>query len=164
MKRKSLIQDVKGQGIIEFALVIPILLLLVFGVVDLSRFAFYQSVLNQAARETVRIATVGGSLDEIETTLLGSTKSIVGPATISTSVGNDPEGNAATLFVVSPSSGPVLKAYITPPYTPSIAKGSSIRINLSYSMNYITPLSRLWGNSMNIKVRFIGRMENPPTS
>lgn len=47
----------KGQALVEFALVLPLLLLIVFGVLDLGR-AFYVSVvLANAAREGARYAS-----------------------------------------------------------------------------------------------------------
>jgi Flp pilus assembly protein TadG len=47
-----------GQAIAEFALVIPIILLLFFGILDLGRFVYMNSVLSQAAREGARVGSV----------------------------------------------------------------------------------------------------------
>lgn len=47
-----------GQSLVEFALVLPIFLLLLFGVVDAGRFVYMNSVLSQAAREGARLAAV----------------------------------------------------------------------------------------------------------
>jgi hypothetical protein len=48
----------RGQGLTEFALVIPIFALLLFGVIELGRFVYTDSVLSQAAREGARLAAV----------------------------------------------------------------------------------------------------------
>jgi Flp pilus assembly protein TadG len=48
----------QGQGIFEFALVLPILLLIVFGVLDLGRIFFATIGLTNAAREGVRYLTL----------------------------------------------------------------------------------------------------------
>ena len=46
----------RSQALIEFALVSPVLLLLVFGIIDLGRAVFYYDTLNHAAREGARVA------------------------------------------------------------------------------------------------------------
>ena len=46
----------RSQALIEFALVSPVLLLLVFGVVDIGRAVFYFDTVNHAAREGARVA------------------------------------------------------------------------------------------------------------
>src|SRR5207245_11662346 len=45
-----------SQALIEFALVSPVLLLLLFGVIDLGRAIFYYDTINHAAREGARVA------------------------------------------------------------------------------------------------------------
>lgn len=50
-----------GQGLVEFALVLPIFLLLLFGIIDGSRLVFTNSTLSQAAREGARQASVEAS-------------------------------------------------------------------------------------------------------
>jgi Flp pilus assembly protein TadG len=51
----------RGQGLVEFALVIPIFLLLLFGLIDAGRLVYQHSVLSQAAREGARLASVEAS-------------------------------------------------------------------------------------------------------
>jgi hypothetical protein len=48
----------KGQSLIEFALLLPILLIVIMGLFDIGRAIFYYSVLNTAAREGSRYAIV----------------------------------------------------------------------------------------------------------
>lgn len=50
-----------GQSLVEFALVIPLFLLLLFGVFDAGRLVYMNSVLSQAAREAARVASVESS-------------------------------------------------------------------------------------------------------
>ncbi len=48
----------RGQTLVEFALVVPVFLLMLFGVIDIGRFVYTDSVLSQAAREGARLAAV----------------------------------------------------------------------------------------------------------
>src|ERR1700732_1363682 len=46
----------RSQALIEFALISPVLLLLLFGIVDIGRAVFYFDTLSHAAREAARTA------------------------------------------------------------------------------------------------------------
>jgi TadE-like protein len=52
---------ISGQSLVEFALVLPIFVLLLFGVIDGGRLVYQHSVLSQAAREGARLASVEAS-------------------------------------------------------------------------------------------------------
>jgi len=47
-----------GQGLVEFALVLPVFFLFLFGLMDVGRLVYMDSVLSQAARESARLASV----------------------------------------------------------------------------------------------------------
>jgi Flp pilus assembly protein TadG len=49
----------RGAAAVEFALLLPVLLLLVFGIIDFGRALNAQITLTQAAREGARLAAVG---------------------------------------------------------------------------------------------------------
>jgi len=55
------LKDEKGQNLVEFALVVPILLLLVLGIAEFGRAWMTKNILTGAAREAVRVAAVGGN-------------------------------------------------------------------------------------------------------
>jgi Flp pilus assembly protein TadG len=57
----------EGQSLVEFALVIPIFLLLIFGLFDLGRAVYAYNAVQNAAREAVRVAIVDQSVDAITT-------------------------------------------------------------------------------------------------
>jgi len=50
----------KGQGLVEFALVIPILLLLVFGIIEAGRLLFIYSAVLSSSREAARYGSAAG--------------------------------------------------------------------------------------------------------
>jgi Flp pilus assembly protein TadG len=55
-------RDDRGQALVEFALVVPILLLLVLGIVDFARAWNIYEVLTDAAREGARVIVVDNGL------------------------------------------------------------------------------------------------------
>ena len=61
MRFRSFRREEDAQGIVEFALVLPVLLLLIFGIIDLGRAVWEENTLAYAAREGTRYAIVHGS-------------------------------------------------------------------------------------------------------
>jgi Flp pilus assembly protein TadG len=57
---RNLIDKRNGQSLVEFALVLPIFLLIVLGIVEFGRLWETVNVLTSAAREGVRVAAVTG--------------------------------------------------------------------------------------------------------
>ena len=56
--KKHLIKSERGQSIVEFALVLPILLILLCGIIDFGWLYYNQITLNNAAREGARYAVI----------------------------------------------------------------------------------------------------------
>lgn len=57
----------RGQALVEFALIVPIFLLVVLGLFDLGRAVFYHSTLSNASREAVRVGIVDQNATAIRT-------------------------------------------------------------------------------------------------
>lgn len=58
MRRLLRRPQTRGQTLVEFALVIPIFLLIVLGLFDMGRAVFYYTTISNASREAVRLAIV----------------------------------------------------------------------------------------------------------
>lgn len=56
----------RGQTLVEFALVLPIFLLVLLGLFDMGRAVFYFSTLSNASREAVRLAIVDQNVGDIQ--------------------------------------------------------------------------------------------------
>ena len=104
---RRVVGNKKGQALVELALIVPILLLLVFGVVEYGRiFAAYLTVAN-GSREGARIATVGGTNTDIITAVkfrtdamnLDNTKVVI---TITPNSASRTRGNSVTVEVTYP--------------------------------------------------------------
>ena len=48
----------RGQALVEFAMVLPIFLLVLFAIVDVARYVYTQNALNNMAREAARASAV----------------------------------------------------------------------------------------------------------
>jgi Flp pilus assembly protein TadG len=48
----------RGQTLVEFALVLPVFLFILFALIDIGRYVYLNSALSQAAREGARVASV----------------------------------------------------------------------------------------------------------
>jgi hypothetical protein len=53
---RELVRSTRGQSLVEAALSLPILLLLVLGIADLGRFAYYAIAVSNATREAAQLA------------------------------------------------------------------------------------------------------------
>ena len=119
MTRRRRTNFQKAQALIEFALVSPVLLLLLFGVVDIGRAIFYYDTLNHAAREGARVAVRASSALPTNADVLAAVRGQMlgvpvtepcpqGPVTNAT-----PPANSAYLYVTEPN--PPNAAEASPP-------------------------------------------------
>lgn len=60
-----MVKDQRGQSLVEFALVLPILLLLIAGIIDFGRVSYTYMNVNLTTQETVRQAGIGKKDAEI---------------------------------------------------------------------------------------------------
>jgi Flp pilus assembly protein TadG len=58
MRKRGLRTRTPGQALVEFALVIPFFLLMLFGIIDMARFVYDSNSLNEVAREAARQGTI----------------------------------------------------------------------------------------------------------
>jgi hypothetical protein len=110
----GMMKDQKGQSLVEFALLVPLLLLLICGIFDLGRLLFAYSSLNMTAQEAVRLGGLGKNDAEIVT-------------------------YAKSHVRVGDSTG--LKVTITPGQSTRKA-GQDVTVTLAYSFPLITPVMK----------------------
>lgn len=154
-------QGQRSQALIEFALVSPVLLLLLFGVIDIGRAVFYYDTLNHAAREGARAAvrasnqlpTNADVLTAVSSQMIGTPVSAPcpqGPVT-----GATPPENTAWLYITEPAPPGTIET-TPPPNAPggeyaTIASGScsavnpasgndQLQITLRFNLVLITPI------------------------
>jgi Flp pilus assembly protein TadG len=132
----------RGQALVEFALVIPIFLLLLMAVFDLGRAVFAYNSVTNAAREGARLAIVNQTPSLITTRVLAQTSlGGTGSPTVTVSFRkNTPNSDFAT--------NPVCNAY------PSTSMDLDCVAIVTYRTTYrpITPLisNILFGSGVNL--------------
>lgn len=64
-------QDRAGQTLVEFALIIPIFILIVMGIFDVGRAIYAYTTINNAAHEAARLAIVDQNTADVRDTAVG---------------------------------------------------------------------------------------------
>lgn len=123
-------RDEKGQSVVEFALVVPILLLLVLGIMEFGRAYSANLTLQNAAREGARLA-VTGATDARITQRVKDSAPTLDPARINVSV--------------TPSSR---------------HQGDNVVVTVTYDFQYLTPfIQDLAGSLRTFQQQVTMRME-----
>ena len=143
----------------EFALVIPIFLLMLFGLIDIGRLVYLNATLSQAAREGARVGSVEASYRGSADPACGTVGGPVCPAN-DTALWSDiqtganrmmaPFGNVANVYmscVLAPPDGTPPSGNWTAPKTCSNhASGSVISVRVTSPWQPLTPLvSNIFG-------------------
>ena len=139
----------QSQALIEFALISPLLLLLIFGIIDIGRAVFYLDTLNHAAREGARAAAKAQTILPTNTSVLTAViAQVVGvPVTEPCPQGpvssGTPPANAAWLYV---TEAPAPTSFESTP--PMNAPGGEYPATGSGSCNSTVPA----GNNVPLQI------------
>jgi Flp pilus assembly protein TadG len=129
----------RSQALIEFALVSPVLLLLLFGIIDIGRAVFYYDTVSHAAREGARVAVRASNPLPTNTDVLNMVTSQIIGAPVSAPCPQGPvtsalpPDNSAWLYITQVSPPSTVQAS-PPPNAPggeysAIATGSCSAVN-----------------------------------
>lgn len=120
----------RGQALVEFALVFPIALLVLFGVFDVGRLVFIYTGLTNGAREGARMAIVNqdtGSVEQrVQETSFGSTIANI--------------GNVADPVVAFYKEDPNLNDPTTNPRCTTLATGCVAVVTARHNWSALTPI------------------------
>lgn len=129
----------RGQGLVEFALMAPVILLVIFGIIDIARIIQAQVTVNNSARQAIRFAITGqqykdgsGNLIPRETTIVDVAKQGLNGLPLTTT--DDPE--AWGFWRVQISSGENGENNAGQP-------GETVVIKVTYTVKPLTPLVSL---------------------
>ena len=146
----------RGQALVEFALVIPIFLLLLFGLVDFGRVVFAQQAITQGAREGARMALVAALDPTISTAACPGTGTY---CKIRTAAKAQAAGVAITDANITGSTGPCLGGFTDSTSTCFFPDGVAcgdptnpprVVVRITASIQLLTPiLSNFMGGSFS---------------
>jgi Flp pilus assembly protein TadG len=123
----------KAQSLAEFAVVVPLLLILVFGIIDFGLGLRTYMGVSSATREGARFGAVGNSAGTFTSggagQCNGSTETTV-VGKVCARLGGLDLANVQDVDVTYPSGN---------------AKGNAVRVTTEYDYEYITPIRRLVG-------------------
>jgi uncharacterized protein (UPF0333 family) len=144
-----------GQVLIEFALVVPVLLLMVVGIIDFGLAFNTWNTAQNAAREGARIAAVSSSEATIKNRAKVSGGSIGLVATDITLSCNRPSVNN-TFYDCTQNlqgSGTCTNGPCPTPGTWLEVEGDIVQVNIQHAYKFITPLPRLVGLGSSIPLK-----------
>ena len=118
--------DQRGAAAVEFALLVPFLCLLLFGVIDFGYMLNRDTMINNAAREGVRTASVGGTSAEVVQTVKDYLPAMPGTVTV-------------TVTCTMPAGSPCSK------YETDSASGGTAVVKVTYLHPWITPVGPTFG-------------------
>jgi Flp pilus assembly protein TadG len=157
---RTTLRSGKGSTIVEFALVFPLLLLLMFGVMDFGFYFFVQHSLQFATREGVRLALVGRTIANPDGSgnQLSRVASIIQTIQSKAAVAVKPADVSVSIF-------PVDATFANPPgwlnTQDAGLPGSYMRVRARYTYRFITPMvgALVPGRSKVIEVQATYRNE-----
>jgi Flp pilus assembly protein TadG len=103
----------KGQALVEFTMVLPLLLILLFAIVDFGRAFYAWTIVTNGAREGARAAAVQGSVNDVNTAITNATNGL--------------------------QQGQITKSYTNIQGN----RGETVSVTVNYAFTYATPLSPL---------------------
>lgn len=119
----------KGQSLVEFALIVPLVLLLLFGMFDIGRILFSSVALEHAAREGARVASVGKSNSDVMSSITNATTSL--------------ERNKLNVSISTEERN----------------SGENVEIELKYPVEILNPLWRSFNQSYVVSSKSVMRVE-----
>ncbi|HEY7728546.1 MAG TPA: TadE family protein [Candidatus Eisenbacteria bacterium] len=126
-----------GTAIIEFALVLPLLLTLIFTTIDFGIFFFIQHTVQFATREGARLALVGRTLTDASGSALDREASIVKTIRDKASIAVDPGALEISIFPIDAGFGDPADWRTR---QDAGSGGTYMRVRTIYSYRFLTPV------------------------
>jgi Flp pilus assembly protein TadG len=153
------LREKRGVVAVEFALVLPLFVLLVFAIMDFGWYFFVQNTIQYATREGVRLALVGGTLKDSQGNTMTRVASIVQKIKDNAKMAVNPAKLTISIFPVnSDYSDPTGWAGTQDAGDP----GDYMRVRTTYTYNFLTPLiGRFFtGSRINVEAEATYKNEN----
>ena len=131
-----------GQSLVEFALVLPLLLVLTFGIIEFGIMLFNQQILTNASREGARAGIVSQTPRVPYASIDSVVQNYCAAHLITFGTRNPPQ------TIVSPT-----------PYNPSALFGSDLTVQVSYQYSFLIIPSFILGTSGSMQAVTVMKYE-----
>lgn len=130
-------EGIKGATAVEFALVLPVFALLLFGIIDFGRYFFVQHTLQFATREGTRLALTGRTLGDDDNREASILRTIREKAAVAV----DPGDVDIRIFEITSTYGDPEGWDTIDPTLPGAAgeEGRYMRVRTRYTYTFFTP-------------------------
>jgi Flp pilus assembly protein TadG len=125
---RSLSRPHRGQAMLETALVLPIFLLVVFGIFEVGRFVFLKAELENAVREGARLGLVTQPFDEQDVRDRVQQQTGLANATVTPTCDDDPCDYGSTITVEATLPVTVVAGLVPALPSASLTASASVRI------------------------------------
>lgn len=132
--------DERGAAAVEFALIVPILLVILFGIIDFGFAINRYAIVNNAAREGVREASLGATEAEIRAVVTNSMSELGGTYTITVGCKKKDQTTNCTSWNVGKESG-----------------GTAV-VSVTFTNQWYTPVASLMGAGSTLTISKTTRM------
>jgi Flp pilus assembly protein TadG len=146
----------RGAAALEFAIIVPIFMLLVCAMIDFAMVFNAQAVTANAARDGARAASLGKTFATTGTTIANETSSLINSSSVSWSVCTAATIDAAT-WTCSSAAGDAA-------YDNARTTGAIVKVTVSYRYTWITALPNLVGLGATTNVSQASYMRIETTS
>ncbi len=129
----------RGAAALEFAIILPIFMLLVFAMIDFAMIFDGQAVVANASRDAARVASLGRKYAAASTAIQNETSALPNSSTVAWTICTAVAIDSATWTCSGSASGDSIS------YDAAREVGSIVRVNVSYRYTLITPLPAMVG-------------------
>ena len=152
----------RGAAALEFALVVPVLMALVCGMMDFAMVFNGQAVVTNGARDGVRAASLGKTFAGTGTVISNETSALINPSAVSWSVCTAATVDAAAAAWKCSSGTPSNPNSSDTVYEHARADDWIVRVTVSYRYAWLTPLPTWIGQGTATTITQISymRIEN----
>ena len=135
--RRGRVHDQRGVAAVEFALIFPVLVLLVLGIIEFGLGFHAWDATQNAAREGARLGAVDASPSNIRSRVRGTTD-FLNQTNLSVTIQCQRDGGAFFTCSNDPSQW---------------VEGDIVRVTVEYHYDYLTPLPRFVGLGPDMRMR-----------
>lgn len=143
----KLLEPSRGASAVEFALILPLLVLLIFGIIELSLALYDKAMITNASREGARVGIVYRT-------------PAVSDAEITTVVNNYLGTHLVTFGAIQPPSDPVTGATVTVTRT-GYSPGAELKVRVGYNYTFLVlpQFAPVLGGGIDMAAETVMRME-----